>query len=148
MNTEKKEEPKLSSEEIHQKIDEIINYVNESYPGRRDLACMQLLLQDRGCLFYHTKMVFDADPLNSDEFAFMHQVDQDKTKGFMLYMHPFFKERADDLPFLMAYHFGIVNFGYHIEAEHAEKFGAGLNRVSVDDYYDKLNVLFEEMIKT
>ena len=128
------------------KIAEIIAYVKDSHGLPLSSDAYQQVLQDRGCVFHPVKMVFDADPLKEGEFAYMHQVDKDRNKGFMLYMHPYFKNRPNDLPYLVAYHLAIVNFPEEPTAEVAEHFGAALMSLEVESYYDKVNQLYESIL--
>ena len=134
------------STELSEKIAYIAQYVKDTHGLPLKADKLDAMFQDRGCVFYPVKMVFDADPLKEGEFAYMHQVDLDKNKGFMLYMHPWFKHRSEELPYLVAYHLAVVNFSEDVSAENAEKLGAALMEMEVDSYYDKVNTLFESIV--
>jgi len=127
-----------SEEDISASIEKILSYVNDTYGEQRGYPEIQAIMKDPACVFHKTKMVFDDYPLQENEFAYMHQVDQNPSKGFVLYMHPFFTDNEIILPLLMAYHFVVVNFGESAKASHAEQLGAGLNEMAVDEYYEKL----------
>jgi hypothetical protein len=127
-----------SEEEISASIENILNYVDDTYGEKRDYQKMQEIMTDPSCVFHKTKMVFDEYPLQESEFANMHQVDKNPSKGFVLYMHPFFRTNELALPLLMAYHFVIVNYGINVNASHAEQLGAGLNKIDLESYYQKL----------
>jgi hypothetical protein len=130
----------MSSEidNIPNSIKKICEYVDETYGEKRDYQQMLKIMSDPACVFHKTKMVFDNAPLMDGEFAHMHRVDKNPSKGFVLYMHPCFKDKIEALPLLMAYHFVVVNFGDNVLHEHAEALGAGLNKLELEDYYDKL----------
>lgn len=128
-----------------EKIAEIISYMEQTHGLPLKSDQLPNIFQDRGCVFYPVKMVYDADPLKDGEFAYMHQVDRDKNKGFMLYMHPKFKDRPEELPFLVAYHLAVVNFGEEVDSDVAEALGAALMKMEVDPYYDKINALYESL---
>lgn len=135
------------SETHAEKIAAITSYMEETHGLPLKADQLDNIFQDRGCVFYPVKMVFDADPLKEGEFAYMHQVDRDRNKGFMLYMHPRFKNRPEELPFLVAYHLAVVNFGEEVDAGCAESLGAALMKMEVDPYYDKINELYESISK-
>ena len=130
-----------------EKIAAIISYMEETHGLPLKADQLKNIFQDRGCVFYPVKMVFDADPLKDGEFAYMHQVDKDKNKGFMLYMHPKFEGRPLELPFLVSYHLAVVNFGEEVDSNVAEAFGAALMKMEVDPYYDKVNELYESIFR-
>ncbi|MBF0198652.1 MAG: hypothetical protein HQL32_13120 [Planctomycetes bacterium] len=130
---------------VTQKIDEIIKYVGETHGIPLAWDRMESFLGDRACVFYPVKMVYDADPLQEGEFAYMHQVDKDPGKGFMLYMHSEFKDKHDALPCLIAYHIAVVNFGVDVHYHIAESLGARLMSMDVDDYYNKALSLYESL---
>jgi len=129
-----------------EKISEIADYMRETHGLPLTADKFEAIFQDRGCVFHPVKMVYDKDPLKEGEFAYMHQADKDPSKGFMLYMHPFFKSKPNDLPFLVAYQLAVVNFGEEVSQDVAESFGAALMDMKVDEYYDKVNELFESII--
>ncbi len=126
-------------------IQEIVLYTNDKY--KTPLLGKYLLdfLNDRKCVYHRLKMVYDQDPLNEDEFAYMHQVDKNPSKGFMLYMHPVYKDDLEALPYLVLYHIPVINFGNNVTHEVSELFGSRLMNMSVENYYQKLCELFSRM---
>lgn len=104
------------------------------------------LLQDSKYVRFPVALRFEADQLQSGEFAYMHQNNPDKpSNGFTLYIHPHFRFRIADLPFLIAYHLVIVNYGDIADSNEAELFGATLMGMEQDAYYEKICSLTDEL---
>lgn len=140
-----KAETQKENENIEAKVVELGKYIRKEYGPEIDYEQMQKVLLDPACVFHKTKMVFDDHPLREGEFAYMHQVDANPSKGFMLYMHPCFKDDENALPYLMAYHLVVVNFGREAPYEMAEKLGATIFGMNEEAYYQKVLSLYEKM---
>lgn len=119
--------------------------VRAVYGPELDYATMLRALDDRRFVRYPVHVVFDAEPLQEDEFAFMHQLDADPKEGFVFYLHPHFRGRDADLPLLMAYHLVVVNYGEIAGIEEAERFGAALCGLPVEAYYERVCALADEV---
>lgn len=133
--------------ELQSKVKQLAQFIREQHGPDIDYATMLRILEDPSCVFNKTRMVFDEHPLKEGEFAYMHQADANPSKGFMLYMHPHFKDKTADLPYLMAYHLVVVNFGRDVSYEMAELFGAELFAMSSEEYYERVNGLYENLLE-
>jgi hypothetical protein len=99
---------------------------------------LQQILNDRTCVRYPCDIVFDAAPLQPEEFA--HPVAKGETPeaGFTIFVHPFFMTQLDRVPSLVLYQLVLVNYGDFASAEDAETFGASALGLARDDYYRAL----------
>ncbi|RMF75546.1 MAG: hypothetical protein D6744_13335 [Planctomycetota bacterium] len=115
------------------------------YGPRIDMAALERILDDREIVRYPVALRFDAEPLEPGEFAFAAQRGTHPSEGFDLFVHPHFRERVDVLPLLVAYHLVCVNYGDIVTHEQAECFGATLLGIDVDEYYERLCALADEI---
>ncbi len=100
-----------------------------------DRVEMMRLLEDRSVVRYPLGVRFDAEPLESGEFACLEALGDHPSDGFCLFIHPMF-ELADDLiPLLIAYYIPSVNYGDVTSHVEAELFGATLLGIDVEEYY-------------
>ncbi len=93
------------------------------------------LLADRSFTHYPCEVRFDAEPLLPGEFA--HTVPQGLTPeiGFVIYVHPMYRERLPELLYLVLHQLVVVNHGLAASAEDAETFGALALGLSREEYY-------------
>lgn len=98
------------------------------------------LLADRDCVRFETRLAFDAAPLPPGLFADAVQAEDQR---FTLYVHPVFRDRPEDLPWLVAYHVPSICYGRMASCDDAEAFGAALLGVSTEVYYQRVCALAE-----
>ncbi|MFO1077630.1 MAG: hypothetical protein U1E73_07875 [Planctomycetota bacterium] len=110
-----------------------------------DLAALARLLQDREFVRYPTRVEFGNEGLAQGMFAVARQLGAAPADGFAITVHPHFRDRAAALPLLIAYHVVAVNYGEVADATVAERFGATLLGLSVEDYYGQLCALADEL---
>lgn len=115
------------------------------YGPHIDVPALMRILEDREIVRYPVTLRFDAAPLQPGEFAFAAQRGARPSEGFDLFVHPHFRDRCDDLPLLIAYHLVCVNYGEIVTHEQAERFGATLLGLDVDEYYRRLCDLADEI---
>ena len=113
--------------------------------GRVGWAELSALLEDRSVVRYPTRVVFDDRPLEPGEFAWARPLGERPSDGFEIVVHPYFRDREEDLPLLVAYHLVAVNYGEIATREEAEAFGAALLGLEVDDYYERVCRLADEL---
>jgi hypothetical protein len=133
------------TEEQLLKIKEIAQHVEETHGLPLTAKSLQAFLQDRSCVFHSVKVLFDEKPLKEGEYGYMHRVDADPSKGFVLFLHPDFKNREDLHPALIAYQLALVNFGKDVDPEVAESLGASLVGMEVEAYYQQLCELTDQL---
>jgi hypothetical protein len=112
------------------------------HPGWGGLA---RILQDREFVRYPCDLVFDAAPLRPGEFAYPAPKGARPEEGFILYVHPAFRDQLEHVPFLVLYHLVSVNYGPFAAAEDAEAFGAAALGISKDEYYRALCELADQL---
>lgn len=110
-----------------------------------DFAAIERLLADPECVRFPTSVRFDASELRPGEFAWPAPTGASPKDGFTLHVHPMFKDRAEVLPLICAYHIVAINYldvATHVEAE---LYGATLLGLPVDEYYARLCGLADEL---
>ncbi len=103
------------------------------------------LLEDRAFVRYPCQIVFDAAPLQSGEVAWPRPSGDSPEDGFTIFVHPGLEDRPNLVPAVVLYQLVVVNYGAFVAEEDAEAFGAAALGMSVDDYYQMLCVLADEV---
>jgi len=106
---------------------------------------LQRLLEDRTCVRYPCKVVFDAAGLQSGEFAHPVANGDRPEAGFTLYVHPLFMTDLARVPLLVLYQLVLVNYGEFASPEDAEAFGASALGISPAEYYATLCEMADEI---
>ena len=115
------------------------------YGPRIGWSQLRRILEDRTCVRYPCEITFDAAPLQEGEFA--HPVAQGARpeEGFVIYVHPLFMTRLEQVPLLVLYQLVLVNYGAFATPEDAETFGAAATGLPKDEYYTTLCALADEL---
>jgi len=116
--------------------------------GRVDYPAITTMLEDRKVVRYPTELRFSVAALVSGEFAYAEPLGERPSEGYRLWVHPYFEQRLDDLPRLIAYHIPAVNYGDVVTEEDAEVFAATLLGEDRDEYYERLCALADELPMT
>jgi hypothetical protein len=106
---------------------------------------LQRILEDRACLRYPCKVVFDAAELQPGECAHPVAVGGRPEDGFTLYVHPLFMTDLARVPLLALYQMVLINYGEFASPDDAEVFGAGAAGLSRDDYYAELCAMADRL---
>ena len=117
----------------------------ERYGPKIDEGALLRLLQDGEIVRFPTHIVYDESLLLDGEFAWAKALGERPADGYQIVVAPMFKDRPDDLVAIVAYHLVRVNYldvATHVEAE---LFGAALLGLEVDDYYERLCKLADEL---
>jgi len=93
------------------------------------------ILGDRSCVRYPCEIVFDAGPLESEEFAHPVPKATHPEDGFTLFVHPRFEAGREQLAALVFYQLVVVNYGEFASSDDAVTFGAAALGLAEDDYY-------------
>jgi hypothetical protein len=96
------------------------------------------ILSDPAVVRFPTILRFDAEPLDPGEFAFPAPLGERPDEGFCLFVHPFFQDKPEALPFLISYHLVRINYGDVATYEDAEAFGATLLGMDTETYYQRV----------
>ena len=129
-------------------LDHAVNKAIEArarYGSGLGLAEIQAMLGDASVVRYPTRIAFDTVGLEPGMFAIAQQCGAAPADGFVLNVHPYFEGREQDLPLLIAYHLVAVNYGEIAGREVAECFGAALLGLEVEEYYQRLCALVDEL---
>ncbi len=103
------------------------------------------LLDDRACVRYPCRIVFDAGPLLPGEFACPLPRGSRPEDGFIMYVHPRFQADLDQVPLLVLYQLVSVNYGVFASAQDAEAFGAAALGLEVRDYYSAVSRMADRL---
>jgi hypothetical protein len=120
-------------------------YARDKYGAPIDYAAVCAMLDDREIVRFPTGLRFDADGLEPGEFAHAQPLGEHPAGGYCLFVHPYFEQRLDALPLLIAYHIVTVNYGDIATAGEAELFGATLLGMDVEAYYEAVCRLADEL---
>jgi hypothetical protein len=96
------------------------------------------ILDSRDVVRYPVGVRFDAEPLQTGEFACLQALGEHPSQGFCLFIHPCYQETREVLPLIVAYYIPSVNYGEIVSHEEAELFGATLLGMDVEEYYRAL----------
>lgn len=116
-----------------------------AHPDLTNEGAIRRLLADPEVVRFPTAMIFGTEFLIPGEFAHAEPRGEQAGDGFVLCVHPHFKDRWEDLPYLVAYHIPTINYldvATHVEAE---LFGALLTGMEKGAYYDKICALADEL---
>lgn len=117
----------------------------ERYGPTIDEGALLRLIQDRDVIRFPTHLRYDDDLLMDGEFAWARPLGDRPKDGYEIVVASMFRDRPDDLVAIVAYHLVRVNYldvATHVEAE---LFGAALLGIEVDDYYERLCALADEL---
>lgn len=131
--------PRPTPEEAQQSLrDHIVTKAMDARLRRGGLIDrheMMRLLDDRSVVRYPVGVRFDAQPLQSGEFACIESLGEHPSDGFCLFIHPLFENVDEMIPLLIAYYIPSVNYGDVATHVEAELFGATLLGIDVEEYY-------------
>lgn len=99
---------------------------------------LQRILEDRSCVRYPCKVVFDAAGLEPGEFAHPSADGERPEDGFTMRVQPRFMTDLARVPLLVFYQLVLVNYGEFASPEDAETFGAAAAGLPRDAYYAEL----------
>lgn len=119
--------------------------INEKYGPRIGWDELGRILNDRTCVRYPSEIRFDESKLLDGEFAHPVPNGEDPLEGFVIYVHPFFANVLDRVPYLVLYQLVLVNYGDFASIDDAETFGAYALGISKDDYYQALCEMADEI---
>ena len=117
----------------------------ERYGPEIDVQALERVLQDRDIVRFPTTLRFDAQPLIAGEFAHALPLGERPSDGFVLVIHPYFERRPDAIPLLAAYQLVAINYLDVATREEAELFGAALHGLEIDEYYQRVCQLADEL---
>ncbi len=110
-----------------------------------DAEVILRMLDDRAVVRYPTTLEFTAGPLQPHEFAYPQALGFHPSDGYVLCVHPHFERMVDIWPLLIAYHIPVINYGEIADEQAAETYGAALNGLEVEAYYQALCELTDSM---
>ena len=149
MNCECSMATALSAQEARQSLNASAGAIGagiyDKYGPRIGWQQLLQILEDRTCVRYPCKIVFDAAPLQAGEFAHPVAKGDRPEDGFTLYVHPFIMTKLEQVPLLALYQLVLVNYGAFAAPEDAETFGAAALGLARDEYYHALCRLADEL---
>jgi hypothetical protein len=103
------------------------------------------LLKDRAHVRYPCEIVFDAGALEPGELAYPEPRGERPEDGFTIYVRPVFLGRLAEVPALVLYQLVVVNYGEFASPADAETFGAAALGMEVEEYYQLLCEIADEV---
>ena len=103
-----------------------------------DAETILKMLDDSAVVRYPVGIRFDDEHLQPGEFAMPIALGDHPSKGFCLFIHPYFEQQPEAWPLLIAYHIPSINYGEIVSHEDAEHYGATLVGLDADTYYEAL----------
>jgi hypothetical protein len=103
------------------------------------------LLTDRSCVRFPCDIQFAAEPLLPGEFAHPVARAVRPEEGFTIFVHPVYENQLQQVPLLVLYQLVLVNYGEFASRGDAEVFGAASLGLTVEEYYDALCALADQV---
>lgn len=110
-----------------------------------DDAAILRVLDDREIVRYPAGIRFDAVPLRAGEFAWAAPMGEHPREGYCIFVHPRFERQRDLWPLILAYYLPTINYGDIASSDDCELFGATLLGLDIDDYYNQLCGLSDDL---
>ncbi|MBI5155543.1 hypothetical protein HZA57_09930 [Candidatus Poribacteria bacterium] len=107
--------------------------------GELTYANLTNLLEDTNLVRFPVRLVFEYGEMAFHQFAQPEPDYRNPGGGLILYLRPALAERADLVPFAVAYMIPVINYGEDlIRDEHCLAYGAALFGLSEDAYYERI----------
>jgi hypothetical protein len=103
------------------------------------------ILADTTVVRYPCEVSFDSTALEAGECAFAQPNGDEPSDGFTIFVHPHFVNQPGDAISLVLYQLVLVNYGPFASAEDAEAFGAAALGILVEEYYDRMCRLADQL---
>ncbi len=103
------------------------------------------LLLDRDIVRHPTSLVFANSLLREGEFGVAIRDEESASRAYLLVLHERFQGRGEEIALLAAYHIPTINYVDLVTHEEAELFGATLFGLEVDEYYERVCLLADEL---
>ncbi len=110
-----------------------------------DAAALAALLSDPEVVRFPTQLAFDAEPLRPGEFGWAEPLGERPGDGFRLNLHPAFAARDADALLLALYLLVSINYLDVATGEEALLYGAAFLELDVDEYYQRVLALADEV---
>ncbi|MDF1839575.1 MAG: hypothetical protein P1V35_17025 [Planctomycetota bacterium] len=117
----------------------------KAHPDLTNEGAIRRLMADPEVVRFPTAILFDTEFLIPGEFAHAEPRGDQASDGFVLVIHPHFKDRWEDLQYLVAYHIPSINYLDVATHREAEMFGALLTGMEKEAYYQKVCELADEL---
>lgn len=112
-----------------------------------DPLILNKILMDRDFVRYPTCIEFSNRPLEEGMFGYAERIGEKASDGYIIFIHPYFKNRPGDLPALVLYHLVTVNYGEFATYNEAEEFGSSAMGLSKEEYYQTICRLADSIPK-
>lgn len=112
--------------------------IREKYGPEIDDIVLLDILSDDEFIRFPTRVEFNTSRVDEGLFAVADPIEDSPQRGYIIYVHEFFKDKTEFLPALVLYHLVTVNYGDFASHEDAEIFGATVLGMDKEDYYQLL----------
>ncbi len=130
---------------IHAHVAALGAETHDKYGPQIGWSQLRQILRDRNCVRYPCEIAFDASGLEAGEFAHPAPKGDRPEEGFVMYVHPHFMTRLEQVPLLVLYQLVLVNYGRFASPDDAETFGAAVLGLPRDEYYAAVCALADEL---
>lgn len=117
----------------------------EAWGDLTDHDTFRRFLDDRRFLRHPVAVVFDHRQLAAGDLAVLIPRTGSPSDGFVLCVHPFFRNRLSDLPLVISFHAVLVNWPDETDHHDAEAFAAALLGLTPESVYQRLCVLADAL---
>ncbi len=131
-------------EHLYDHVRVAVRRAHDRLGGPLNSSNLAQFLTDSECVRYPVEIVFDAEPLESHQFAEPVVIKEEGETRCRLYVHPRFAARDDVLPYFVAYMAAPINYGAVATPELCETYGAALVGEEPEAFYQKLCALMDE----
>ena len=107
--------------------------------GPLSVEILGALLNDRDCLRYPTRLVFEFGGMAAHQFAEPgFDVRRMEDQGRVLYLRPMLRDRPELVVLAVAYMIPVLNYGDVITDEHCLLYGAAVMGLSEEEFYQRI----------
>ncbi len=118
------------------------NYACYKYGGVSP-ANFGTFLEDRECVRYPTRLIFEFGEMGMHQFAQPGPDPRDPDHACVIYLRPVLAQRPDLVALAIAYMTPVLNYGEVITDEHCLIYGAVLQGMGEEEFYRKICGLAE-----
>ncbi len=113
------------------------NYARFKYGGLSP-ANFGTFLEDRECVRYPTRLLFEFGEMGMHQFAHPNPDPRDPENSCVLYLRPSLAQRPDLVALAIAYMMPVLNYGEIVTDDHCLIYGAVLQGLEEEEFYRKI----------
>jgi hypothetical protein len=130
---------------LHEHIRDKAVKARERHPDPRSPEGLSQLLEDREVVRYPLRVCADPAHLEPGDLAYLQQLGEHPSEGFILFVHPLVEAQADLAALVVTYSIPSVNYGEIVSTEEGELFGAIVCCMDREEFYEALCGLSDQL---